>query len=126
MARAELAAVGAAPAKPEFAWDDPLLLDEQLSEDERMVRDAARDYCQEQLMPRVLEANRHERFDPEILDEMGIGASAGLPLQRGDRGCDAPLLLPDALHFGERSRAFLKIQHGCRLAWSYCIIPTKA
>lgn len=41
-------------------WDDILLLDEQLTEEERMIRDAARDYCQEKLMPRVLEANRHE------------------------------------------------------------------
>jgi len=54
-----------------FKWDDPLLLDSQLSDAEKMVRDAARDYCQEKLMPRVLEANRRERFDREILDEMG-------------------------------------------------------
>jgi glutaryl-CoA dehydrogenase len=55
----------------EFRWEDPLLFDEQLSENERMVRDAARSYCQEKLMPRVLQANRHERFDREILQEMG-------------------------------------------------------
>ncbi|MGE5503934.1 MAG: acyl-CoA dehydrogenase [Actinomycetota bacterium] len=57
--------------KPSFQWDDPLLLDEQLTEDERMVRDAARAYCQEKLMPRVLEANRHEIFHREIMNEMG-------------------------------------------------------
>ena len=55
----------------QFRWDDPLFLDEQLSESERMIRDAAREYSQEKLMPRVLEANRHERFDRAILDEMG-------------------------------------------------------
>jgi glutaryl-CoA dehydrogenase len=55
----------------QFRWDDPLLLEEQLSESERMIRDASRAYCQEKLMPRVLEANRHERFDREILNEMG-------------------------------------------------------
>nr|MCU0889949.1 acyl-CoA dehydrogenase [Rubritepida sp.] len=49
-----------ASVKAQFVWDDPLLLDEQLSEDERMVRDAARAYCQERLAPRVLEAFRHE------------------------------------------------------------------
>jgi glutaryl-CoA dehydrogenase len=54
-----------------FRWDDPLLLEDQLSGDERLVRDSARDYCQEKLMPRVLEANRQERFDREILTEMG-------------------------------------------------------
>ena len=57
--------------KPAFRWDDPLLLDEQLSEEERMVRDSARAYCQEKLMPRILEANRHERFDPAVFREMG-------------------------------------------------------
>ena len=54
-----------------FRWDDPFAFEDQLSESERMVRDAARTYCQERLMPRVLEANRHERFDREIFDEMG-------------------------------------------------------
>src|SRR5687768_6570647 len=57
--------------KPSFKWDDPLLLDDQLSEEERMVRDSARAYCQEKLLPRVLEAFRHERFDREIFNEMG-------------------------------------------------------
>ncbi len=58
-------------AKPEFKWEDPFLLDDQLSEDERMVRDTARDYAQDKLMSRVLEANRHERFDREIMTELG-------------------------------------------------------
>jgi glutaryl-CoA dehydrogenase len=57
--------------RPAFQWDDPLLLEEQLSDDERMVRDAARAYCQEKLMPRVLEANRHEKFDRAVMNEMG-------------------------------------------------------
>jgi glutaryl-CoA dehydrogenase len=62
----------AAPAgRAEFQWEDPLLLDDQLSEDERLIRDTARQYCQDRLMPRVLEANRHERFDREIMNEMG-------------------------------------------------------
>jgi glutaryl-CoA dehydrogenase len=54
-----------------FQWDDPLFLDGQLSEDERLVRNSAEAYCREKLMPRVLEANRHERFDREIMNEMG-------------------------------------------------------
>src|SRR5438445_3217796 len=54
-----------------FQWDDPLAFEDQLSESERMIQDAARAYCQERLMPRVLEANRHERFDREIMNEMG-------------------------------------------------------
>ncbi len=54
-----------------FQWDDPLRLDEQLSEDERLIRDTARDFSQDRLMPRILEANRGETFDREILSEMG-------------------------------------------------------
>ena len=58
-------------AKPTFQWDDPFLLNDQLTDEERMVRDAARDYCQDKLMPRILESNRHETFDMEIFNEMG-------------------------------------------------------
>ena len=58
-------------SKPDFKWDDPLLLDDQLSDEERMIRDAAHSYCQEKLMPRVLEANRHELFHREIMNELG-------------------------------------------------------
>ena len=54
-----------------FVWDDPFLLDEQLSEEERLVRDTARDYCQDKLAPRIIEANREGRFDREIMTEMG-------------------------------------------------------
>ena len=54
-----------------FQWDDPLFLDAQLTEEERMVRDAARDYAQGSLMPRVLEANRNEVFDTTIMRELG-------------------------------------------------------
>jgi len=54
-----------------FDWQDPLLFEELLSEDERMVRDTARDYAQDKLMPRILEANRKEQFDPSIMREMG-------------------------------------------------------
>ena len=57
--------------KHAFQWEDPLQLEEQLTDEERMVRDAARDYCQEKLQPRILEANRKERFDREIMNEMG-------------------------------------------------------
>ena len=74
------------PAKFQFAWDDPLLLEEQLSEDERMVRDAARAYAQDKLMPRILTANREGRFDPEIMTEMGELGFLGATLPE-DYGC---------------------------------------
>jgi glutaryl-CoA dehydrogenase len=57
--------------RAEFKWEDPLLLEDQLTEEERLVRDTARQYCQENLMPRVLEANRHEYFDRTIMTELG-------------------------------------------------------
>jgi len=52
-------------------WDDPLFLEATLSEDERMIRDMARNYCTDKLMPRVKSAYREERFDREIFTEMG-------------------------------------------------------
>ncbi len=55
----------------DFRWDDPLLLEDQLSDEERLIRDSARRYAQEKLMPRILEANRHERHDVSIFPEMG-------------------------------------------------------
>jgi glutaryl-CoA dehydrogenase len=61
----------AVPGKAEFAWDDPFRLDEQLTEDERLIQATARDYAQNRLMPRILEANRHELVDRTIFDEMG-------------------------------------------------------
>ncbi len=54
-----------------FAWDDPLYLDDQLTGDERAIRDAAHAYCQDKLLPRVLMANRNEYFDREIMNEFG-------------------------------------------------------
>jgi glutaryl-CoA dehydrogenase len=68
-----------------FAWDDPLLLDSQLSEEERMVRNSVQDYCQRQLMPGIVEANRYESFDRGIMREMGELGLLG-PTLRG-YGC---------------------------------------
>ncbi|MGE5160499.1 MAG: acyl-CoA dehydrogenase [Betaproteobacteria bacterium] len=81
----------ARPAKASFKWDDPLLLEQQLTEDERMVRDAARAYAQDKLAPRVLEAFRHEKTDPSIFREMGelglLGAT--IPAEYGGAGLNA-------------------------------------
>ena len=69
-----------ATRRPAFQWDDPLLLETQLSEEERMVRDTAHDYAQEKLMPRVRDAFRHEKSDPAIFPEMGALGLLGLTL----------------------------------------------
>src|SRR3954453_9343815 len=70
MTASPIATTGKKPAA-RFQWEYPLLLEDQLTEDERMVRDSARAYAQDKLMPRVLEANRHEHFHREIMTEMG-------------------------------------------------------
>jgi len=67
-------------SKPKFSWSDPLLLDEQLEPEERMVRETAYAYAQEKLLPRVTESFRHERSDPEIFREMGALGLLGATL----------------------------------------------
>jgi glutaryl-CoA dehydrogenase len=72
----------AAPAaKPEFLWDDPFRFDQQLSEDERLIQETARDYAQEQLMPRIREANRLELIERGIISEMGALGLLGATIQ---------------------------------------------
>jgi glutaryl-CoA dehydrogenase len=75
-------------SNPKFHWDDPLLLDQQLTSDERMVRDAAAAYAQEKLTPRVLEAFRHEKMDTAIFREMGELGLFGptIPAEYGGAG----------------------------------------
>lgn len=68
--------------KPTFKWDDPLLLEEQLTSEEKMIRDAARDYCQSKLMPGVLAAHRNETFDREIMTAMGEQGLLGATLPK--------------------------------------------
>jgi glutaryl-CoA dehydrogenase len=113
MAQAEPVAAEPKAGRAEFQWDDPLLLDEQLSEDERLVRDAAHDYCQEQLMPRVLEANRHERFDPEIMREMGALGFLGSTLPE-DYGCAGV----NYVAYGLVAREVERVDSGYRSAMS--------
>jgi glutaryl-CoA dehydrogenase len=67
--------------RPSFQWEDALLFEEQLSDEERMVRDSARAYCQDKLMPRVLMAHRQERFDREVFTEMGALGFLGSTLE---------------------------------------------
>ncbi|MBL8377598.1 MAG: acyl-CoA dehydrogenase [Burkholderiales bacterium] len=75
-------------AKAQFHWDDPLLLNDELTEEERMVRDAAHSYCQEKLLPRVQEAFRHEKTDASIFREMGAVGLLGptIPAEYGGPG----------------------------------------
>lgn len=72
-----------------FIWEDPLLLEDQLESQEREIRDSAYIYCQEKLMPRILEANRKEYFDSAILAEMGQMGFLGATLSPSQGGAGA-------------------------------------
>src|SRR4051812_45792159 len=74
------------PAPASFRWDDPLLLDDELTDDERMIRDTARAFAQEKLLPRVIEAYREEKTDRGIFDEMGALGLLGVTLPE-EYGC---------------------------------------
>ena len=71
-----------------FNWQDPLLLTQQLTDEERLIMQAAHDYCQDKLMPRIVQANRHEKFDREIMNEMGELGLLGptMPQEYGGAG----------------------------------------
>ena len=96
-----------------FQWDDPFRLDAQLSDDERMIAEAARQYCQDRLMPRVLDANRHERFDREILNEMGALGFLGSTLPEAYGGADA-----NYVAYGLVAREVERVDSGYRSAMS--------
>jgi glutaryl-CoA dehydrogenase len=95
-----------------FDWADPLLLEESLSEEERIIRDSAHDYCQEKLFPRVLEANRHERFDREIMNEMGALGFLGSTIE--GYGCAGV----NYVSYGLIAREVERVDSGYRSAMS--------
>jgi glutaryl-CoA dehydrogenase len=98
--------------KPVFTWQDPLLLDEQLTDEERLIRDSAKDYCQEKLMPRVIEANRREIFHREIMTEMGALGLLGATLE--GYGCAGI----NYVSYGLISREVERVDSGYRSAMS--------
>ncbi|WKZ36786.1 MAG: acyl-CoA dehydrogenase [Anaerolineales bacterium] len=100
-------------AKQNFKWDDPLLFNDQLTDEERMIRDTARKYCQDKLMPRILEANRSEVFERRIMDEMGsmgfLGAT--IPEEYGGAGLNH-------VAYGLIAREVERVDSGYRSAMS--------
>ncbi|XQW84494.1 acyl-CoA dehydrogenase [Thalassotalea piscium] len=99
--------------RPSFNWQDPLLLDSLLSEDERMIRDSAHQYCQNKLMPRVLEANRNEVFDVEIMKELGALGLLGCTLDE-KYGCAGA----NYVTYGLVAREVERVDSGYRSAMS--------
>nr|WP_199720873.1 acyl-CoA dehydrogenase [Azospirillum cavernae] len=94
-------------------WEDPFLLDAQLSEDEKLIRDSARAYCQDKLQPRVISAFREERFDREIMSEMGALGLLGptIPEEYGGPGVNH-------VAYGLVSREVERVDSGYRSAMS--------
>ena len=110
---AQPAAARTSPGKrPAFQWDDPLLLDDQLSEEERLVRDSARAFCQDKLMPRVLQANRDEIFHREIMTEMGALGFLGATID--GYGCAGV----NSVCYGLIAREVERVDSGYRSAMS--------
>jgi len=99
-------------AKSQFVWDDPLLLDEVLTEDERMIRDSARQFCQERLLPRVQEAFRREHFHREIMNEFGEMGFLGATLD--SHGCAGV----GYVSYGLMAREVERVDSGYRSAFS--------
>lgn len=100
-------------AKQTFKWDDPFLLNDQLTDEERMIRDTARKYCQDKLMPRILEANRNESFDRAIMNEMGNMGFLGstIPEEYGGAGLNH-------VAYGLIAREVERVDSGYRSAMS--------
>jgi glutaryl-CoA dehydrogenase len=96
-----------------FQWDDALLLDDVLSEDERLVRDTARDFCQDRLMPRILTANRHEVFDREVMTEMGALGFLGPTISEAYGGAGT-----NYVSYGLIAREVERVDSGYRSAMS--------
>ena len=100
-------------ARAPFVWADPLLLEDQLSEEERMIRDTARDYAQDKLMPRVVQANREEYFHREIMHEMGALGLLGATLP-AQYGCSEV----NYVSYGLMAREVERVDSGYRSAMS--------
>jgi len=103
-----------ARAKPaSMKWEDPFLLEDQLSEEERMIRDTARGYCQDKLLPRVIEANRNETFDRTIMTEMGELGLLGSTIPEEFGGVNA-----NYVSYGLVAREVERVDSGYRSAMS--------
>ena len=101
-----------AQSRAPFTWEDPLLLSSQLTEEERMVAESAEAFCQEQLMPGILMANREEHFDPNIMRQMGELGLLGVTID--GYGCAGM----SSVAYGLIARAVERVDSGYRSAMS--------
>ena len=96
-----------------FDWQDPMFFEQQLSDEERLIRDAARDYCQDKLMPRIQQANRDEVFDREIINELGELGLLGTTIPE-EYGCAGA----SYVSYGLVAREVERVDSGYRSAMS--------
>jgi glutaryl-CoA dehydrogenase len=101
-----------AATRAAFDWEDPLLLDDQLTGEERLIRDSARQFCQEKLLPRVLMGFRHETFDRAIMNEFGEMGFLGATLE--GYGCAGVSYVA----YGLMAREVERVDSGYRSAFS--------
>lgn len=99
--------------KASFSWQDPLFLSDQLTDEERMIQQSARDFAQDKLMPRVLLANRNEEFDREIMNELGALGMLGATLPE-KYGCSNT----NYVAYGLMAREVERVDSGYRSAMS--------
>jgi len=107
-----------------FRWDDPFLLERELSEEERMIRDAARAYAQEKLMPRIRDWNREERFEREVMRELGELGFLGATL-RG-YGCAGVSYVAYGLIMRELERVDTAFRSACGVQTTLSMTPIYA
>ncbi len=102
-----------ASAESAFNWEDPLLISNQLTEEERLVRDAARAFCQERLQPRVRDMHRHETFERSLMEEFGALGFLGstIPTEFGGGGLNY-------VSYGLIAREVERVDSGFRSAMS--------
>lgn len=107
-----------------FDWQDPFLLEQQLTSEEKLIRDTARDYAQEKLMPRILHANRTETFDVEIMREMGALGFLGAPLE--GYGCAGIGYVAYGLVMRELERVDTAYRSACSVQGALAMTPIYA
>jgi glutaryl-CoA dehydrogenase len=105
----------------DFRWDDPLLIDAQLTDDERMIRDTARDYAQSALMPRILKAHRDETFDIAVMKELGEMGFLGAPIP--GYGCAGVSYVAYGLVCRELERVDTAFRSACGVQTTLSMLP---
>ena len=108
----------------QFKWDDPFLIDDLLTDDERMIRDTARAYAQEKLQPRIRDWNRTESFDPVVMREMGELGFLGAPLE--GYGCAGIGYVAYGLVMRELERVDTAFRSACSVQTGLAMTPIYA